>query len=185
MKTSNAELGKYIAAGEVRIVRILPGPIERVWDFLTDPQKRACWFAGGPMDLRPGGKVTLHYRHKNLSPNESPPEEYRDKHEVGGTMEGHVTRCDPPRLLAFTFALPEVSEAIFELTPQGDAVQLVLTHRARSRDFGPLPNFAAGWHSHLLLLEALLENQPLPPFWANHTELLPQYQKLRAATHFP
>jgi DNA-binding transcriptional ArsR family regulator len=33
-----------------RIERILPGPIERAWAYLTEPEKRRKWFVGGPMD---------------------------------------------------------------------------------------------------------------------------------------
>jgi len=37
----------------IRVIRgQLPGPIERVWEYLTDPDKRARWFAGGPMEPR-------------------------------------------------------------------------------------------------------------------------------------
>jgi uncharacterized protein YndB with AHSA1/START domain len=40
MKT-NEQYGKFTSRAEVRIVRTLPGPIERIWDYLTDPEKRA------------------------------------------------------------------------------------------------------------------------------------------------
>ena len=38
---SNEQHGKFTSPAEVRIVRTLPGPIERVWDYLTDPEKRS------------------------------------------------------------------------------------------------------------------------------------------------
>jgi hypothetical protein len=37
MKT-NEQYGKFTSRAEVRIVRTLPGPIERIWDYLTDPE---------------------------------------------------------------------------------------------------------------------------------------------------
>ena len=43
----NDEPGKFTGPAEVRLVRILPGPIERVWEYLTDSEKRARWFGGG------------------------------------------------------------------------------------------------------------------------------------------
>ena len=46
--------GQFTGPAEVRLVRTLPGPIERIWDYLTDSEKRSRWFAGGPMELRPG-----------------------------------------------------------------------------------------------------------------------------------
>src|SRR4051794_26100582 len=101
---ANDQLGQYRGAGEVRLVRTLPGPIERVWSYLTDPEKRARWFAGGPIEPRLGGKLTLRFRHRDLAPDETPPEEHKQTHEVGHTMEETITRWEPPRVLAFTFA---------------------------------------------------------------------------------
>ena len=67
-----------VSASTVRMERLLPGPAERVWEFLTDPDKRALWLAGGPMELRLGGAVELHFRHADLSPVKVPtPEAYR------------------------------------------------------------------------------------------------------------
>jgi uncharacterized protein YndB with AHSA1/START domain len=182
---ANDQNGKFTAPAEVRIVRTLPGPIERVWDYLTDSEKRARWFAGGPMEQRKGGKVTLVFRHKNLSPNETPPEELMEHHDPGTTMVGTVTRCEPPRLLAFTFGSSGDSEATFELTPQGDNVLLVLTHRARGEDVPYMAGFGAGWHTHFAYLLALLEGTPLPAFWALHAKLRVEYEKLRIAAQQP
>ena len=180
MKT-NDEPGKFITPAEVRLVRTLPGPIERVWAYLTDPEKRARWFAGGPMELRPGGKITFHVRHKILAPDETPPREQQESHDGGRTMNGAVTRCEPPRVLAFTFEHYGNSEATFELTPQGGNVRLVLTHRGTGGDLSYLVGFGSGWHVHLAHLVALLEGAPRPPFWPLHARLQGDYGKLHAA----
>ena len=37
---------QIIDADTVRFERLLPGPIERVWDHLTDPELRRTWLAG-------------------------------------------------------------------------------------------------------------------------------------------
>ena len=180
MKT-NDQFGQFTSRGEVRFVRTLPGPIERVWDYLVDPEKRARWFAGGPMELRPGGKVTFLVRHKNLAPDETPPEEHTASHDSDRSMSGTVTRCEPPRVLAFTFAHYGESEATFELTPQGKDVRLVLTHRGTGGDLSYMAGFGAGWHTHLAHLVALLEGAPRPPFWPLHAKLKEEYDKLFAA----
>ena len=40
------EFATRIAADAVRLERLLPGPIERIWAFLTEPEKRGgAWFA--------------------------------------------------------------------------------------------------------------------------------------------
>ncbi len=179
MKINNDDHGKFSGPGEVRLVRLLPGPIERVWDYLTDPGKRARWFAGGPMELKPGGKYKLHFHHKNLSPDEVPPEQYKKVHNTGVSFDGRVLRCEPPRLLAYTF--DDESDVTFELTPQGGKVLLVLTHRSRGSDIPELSNYASGWHTHFSILIALLEGAPCPPFWATHARLKAEYEKAHRA----
>jgi hypothetical protein len=56
-----------------RIERLLPGPIERVWSYLTEPEKRRRWFGAGPMELRAGGRVKLQFRFSELSREKTPP----------------------------------------------------------------------------------------------------------------
>jgi uncharacterized protein YndB with AHSA1/START domain len=178
MKT-NEENGRFISPSELRIIRLLPGPIERVWEYLTDPQKRSRWFAGGPMEQRKGGKMTLHFRHKDLAPRETPPEPYAKFHETGVSMDGVVTRCEPPHVLAYTFGSSGDSEVTFELSEQGKNVQLILTHRARGEDLPEMADFGAGWHTHIAHLVALLEGAETPPFWPMHTGLKAVYEKFR------
>ena len=50
-----SEYGVVTEPRTIRMERLLPGPIERVWDYLTDSAKRGKWFAAGKMDLRVGG----------------------------------------------------------------------------------------------------------------------------------
>ena len=169
-----------VAPGEARLVRLLPGPIERVWDYLVDGEKRKKWLAGGPIEQRVGGSVELHFRHADIAPNEQPPDEYKKYHDPGATMRGQVTRCEPPRLLSYTWGGIEVadnSEVTFELTPQDDMVQLVLTHR-RLPDRDETIGVSAGWHTHAAILIALLSGTTPVPFWATHTRLKAEYAKL-------
>lgn len=178
----NEQHGKFTGPGEVRIVRILPGPIERVWEYLTDPEKRARWFCGGVLEQKAGGKVEFAMVHKNLAPNETPPAKYAHVQDPGVTFEGRVLRCEPPRLLVYTFGSDD-SEVTFELTPQDKQVMLVLIHRTRGdEERAELTNYASGWHTHLTHLVAQLEGAPRPAFWAMHAKLLAEYEKLRAAT---
>src|SRR3954468_25073979 len=100
---NNDQMAEFTGPAEVRLVRLLPGPIERVWTYLTDPEKRARWFAGGLMEPRQGGKVTLQFRHSTLAPDEVPPAGYEQHHTTGIEMTGVVTRWQPPRVLGFTF----------------------------------------------------------------------------------
>ena len=177
---TNDSHGTFNGPAEVRLVRTLPGPIERIWQYLTDPEKRARWFAGGYCETKVGGKNDLVFQHKNLSPDEEPPEQYKQMNEEGFTMPSTILRCEPPRLLSYTF--DDASEVTFELTPQGKNVLLVLTHRAGGDDIPSIPGYASGWHTHFSLLAALLEGTPPPAFWAMHKRLKAEYQKLYADT---
>jgi uncharacterized protein YndB with AHSA1/START domain len=96
---------------------VLPGPVERIWAYLTEPDKRAQWLASGPMDLRPGGDIALRFDHADLSPDVAPtPERFRS-YEGGVTLHGNITRLHPPRVLAFTWdeGAMERSEVTFAL----------------------------------------------------------------------
>ncbi len=180
MKNTNNEHGSFDRPGEVRLERLLPGPIERIWEHLTDPEKRGRWFAGGPMELRPGGALRLHFQHRNLAPGERPPERYREAHDPGIHMAGRVLACEPPRLLRYTMG-DDDSDVTFKLEPRGDRVLLTLTHRCRGAALGDLGEYAPGWHLHLAMLIALLEGTPPPPFWAEHARLVAVYADLKPA----
>ncbi|MBI2516535.1 MAG: SRPBCC family protein [Opitutae bacterium] len=174
---NNDSYAEFPARGELRIVRLLPGPIERVWEFLTDPEKRSRWFSGGATGRKAGDKVVFAMHHAKISPGETPPPEYAQAHDPGVTFEGRVLRCEPPRVLAYTFGGDD-SEVTFELTPQGRQVLLVLTHRATGEDLKDLSNFAGGWHTHFAILIALLEGTTPPKFWATHARLRAHYEKV-------
>lgn len=176
---TNDQFGNFHGPAEVRLVRTLPGPIERIWEYLTDPEKRARWFAGGPMEPRAGGKMELFFHHQNIAPDETPPEQFQKVHESGFTMPGTILRWEPPHVLSYTF--DEASEVTFELIPQGKDVQMVLTHRASGEDLPFITGYASGWHSHFAILIALLEDTPRPAFWAMHARLKAEYEKLYAA----
>jgi uncharacterized protein YndB with AHSA1/START domain len=177
-----SEYGTKVTEAEVRFERLLPGPIERVWEYVTESGPRSRWFASGRMELHVGGKVELFFLHKNLAPNETPPERYREVHEKGHRSFGRVTQCDPPRLLAFTWEDTEekagaesASEVIFALEPRGERVLLTLTHRRlASRD--ELVDVSGGWHTHLGILEDVLLGVAPRPFWAAHAKLEAEYR---------
>jgi uncharacterized protein YndB with AHSA1/START domain len=175
------DYGTITEAGSVRFERRLPGPIDRVWAYLTDPDKRATWLAGGPMDLRVGGAVRLDFRHAYLSAiAELPPEKYADMCD-GTSLPGRITAYDPPNVLAYTWGEPEggspggiPSEVTFELTANDDEVLLVLTHR----QIGERPvmvSVSSGWHAHLAILMDALQGRERRPFWSTHSALEADY----------
>lgn len=170
----NDSYAQFPARGELRIVRLLPGPVERIWEYLTDPEKRSRWICGGVTEPKTGGKVVFEMHHSKLSPGETPPKKWAHVHEPGVTFEGRVLRYDPPHVLSYTFGADD-SVVTFELTPQGRQVLLVLTHRSTGDDIPEQKNYAAGWHTHLAFLVAILNDQPTPKLWAMHDRLNQHY----------
>jgi len=131
------------------------------------------------MEPRKGGKVELFFRHKNIAPDETPPEKMKHVQDPGFKMPATILRWEPPHVLSYTF--DEDSDVTFELTAQGKNVQLVLTHRARGEDLPSIAGYAGGWHMHLDHLIALLEGTPRPPLWPLHAKLKAEYEKILAA----
>jgi len=168
-----SEYGVMTEPGAVRLERLLPGPPERIWAYLTESEKRGKWLAPGDMDLRVGGKVTLNFLHADLSSEKQVPEKYKGL-ECGHTMHGVITCCEPPRVLAYTWAHPADSEVTFELFPRGDKTLLVITH-VRLGERGGMLSVAAGWDVHTGILEDHLNGVEPRPFWTTHAKLEAEY----------
>ena len=172
------DYGTVVATDTVRIERLLPGPIDRVWAYLTDADLRARWLAGGDMDLRPGGAVELRFDHGRLSRGDDPPPA-KYSHCTQEIREyGRITAIDPPHRLAYTWneAGDESSEVEFQLSERGEQVQLIVTHR-RLADRNAMVSVASGWHAHLDVLLAQLSDQEPGGFWRNHTRLEAEYER--------
>jgi uncharacterized protein YndB with AHSA1/START domain len=166
-----------VAPEVVRLERDLPGPIERVWAYLVDPDKRKLWFADGPMEPRTGGVVHLVWRNAQLGADDVPPPEKFARNGGESRASGTVTAWDPPRRVSFTWAHagdPE-TEATFELEPAGDRVRMIVTHRRLVTD-GLVLGVSAGWHTHLTVLEAKLAEHEPPGFWRTFGALRDAYR---------
>jgi uncharacterized protein YndB with AHSA1/START domain len=155
----------------LKIERLLPGPIERVWAYLTESDLRRQWLAAGEMDMRIGAPLELVWRNDELTdpPGQRPPgspEEHR--------MQSRVIELDPPRKLVIGWGAS--GEVSFELERQGGGVLLTLIHR-RVPDRAMLLNVSAGWHVHLDILEARASGTDPAPFWDSVSRLKPEYDR--------
>ncbi|HTV70324.1 MAG TPA: SRPBCC family protein [Rhizobiaceae bacterium] len=169
--------GTLVADRTVRIERLLPGPVERIWSYLTDSEKRRKWLAAGEMAPYAGGTVDHLFRHPELS-SEPTPERYKG-FDDSPTMHGEVTEYDPPRRLAYTWPGDNgSSEVTFELFPEGRNVLLVLTHRRLAADV--IVSVATGWDSHLGILIDVLNGDTPRGFWSTFDRLEKQYAALFA-----
>jgi uncharacterized protein YndB with AHSA1/START domain len=158
-----------IEPGTVKLERLLPGPIERVWAYITESDKRAKWLCAGEFDLRVGGKVTLEFDNSRLSGEQNPPG--REAHVSGGV----ITRLQAPRLLAHTWEWKGAdTEVTYELTPRGKEVLLTIVHRRiEGRDL--VANVMGGWDVHTGILEDLLKGVAPRPFWRTQEKLATEY----------
>lgn len=165
-----------IAPGVVRMQRVLPGPIERVWAYLTDSKLRGQWLAAGEMEMRIGGKVTLTFHHSQLSSTPEQAPERFSKAE-GYSFTGRVTQLDPPKLLSYTWAESYgESEVTFELAPQASDVLLTITHR-RLAAREDMVNVAGGWHTHVAILIDRLNERASPGFWGAFEKVELEYAR--------
>jgi uncharacterized protein YndB with AHSA1/START domain len=163
--------GSLIEPATLKIERLLPGPIERIWTYLTESELRRQWLAAGEMELRVGASFELVWRNGELSelPSQRPadfPAEHR--------MTGQITELDPPRRLGITWG--STGGVTFDLTPKGSQVLLTLTHH-RVADRGMLLNVSAGWHAHLDVLVARCSGRQPAPFWETWSRLKQDYEK--------
>ena len=168
--------GIVTEAGTVRFERLLPAPIERVWDYLADSELRRRWFAGGEFDLRPGGALTLVFRNSELGPEgEEMPHKYRQYE--GMVSKGEVVRAEPPRLLVFEWFEEEgpATEVSWELEPRGEQTLFTLTHR-RLPNRAMTVDVSGGWHLHLDVLEDVLAGRPRRPFWPANARYTEEYE---------
>ena len=155
----------------LKIERLLPGPIERVWAWLTDSDLRRQWLAAGEMELELGAPFELVWRNNELTdPPGARPDGFGEEHR----MQSRITELDPPRKLSF--AWKGTGDVTFALEPRGDEVLLTLIHR-RLPDRSMMLMVGAGWHAHLDVLVARARNQTPAPFWDSWIRLKQDYDR--------
>jgi uncharacterized protein YndB with AHSA1/START domain len=172
------DYGELLDSKTVRFERLLPGPIEKVWAYLVESEKRAQWLCGGETDPKVGGNIDMHFHNASLSSAEdiARPEKYKDMPEKM-FFSGTVTRYEPPRALSHTWEFDnEASEVCYELEEVGDKIRLVLTHR-RLHSSDIVLSVSGGWHTHLDILVDVLEQRKPRPFWKTQTEFAAEYAK--------
>jgi len=168
--TPATDYATVTAPRTVRLQRLLPGPIERVWAYLTQSDLRRQWLAAGDMDLQVGAPVELTWRNDELTdPPGTRPEGFGPEH----SMHSRITELDPPRRLAFTWGGGEVA---FELEPRGNQVLLTLVHAGIS-DRTNMVMIGAGWHMHLDVLQARASGTVSEPFWDGWLRLRGEYEQ--------
>ena len=161
--------GTLAEPATLRIERLLPGPAERVWAYLTDSDLRRQWLASGDMRMEKGAEFELVWRNNELTdPPGKRPEGFGDEHR----MTCEVTAIDAPRLLSISWG--STGGVTFTLDERGDEVLLTIVHK-RIEDPEVLLNVSAGWHAHLDVLEARARETQAAPHWDNWVRLRDAY----------
>jgi uncharacterized protein YndB with AHSA1/START domain len=168
-ETALRAYGTLIDAHTIRFERDLPGPIERVWAYLTESDLKATWIAPGEIPSEVGGERTTTWEGADGEP--------------GGGLTLRTRVFDPPRLLEYDWIEHNApggairnSVVRFELEPDGERVHLTLTHRALPVD--SYTTIGAGWHAHLDTLGAQLDGSGGPDADARYEVLGPRYAAL-------
>jgi uncharacterized protein YndB with AHSA1/START domain len=163
--------GTLIEPTTLKIERLLPGPIERVWAYLTESDLRRQWLAAGEMDMKVGAAFELIWRNNELTnpPGQKPPG-FGDEHR----MKCRITELDPPRKIAFTWQGSD--DVSFELEPRGSKVLLTVIHR-RLPDRATLLKVGPGWHMHLDVLVARATGKEPEAFWDGWLRLKVEYER--------
>lgn len=163
--------GELIEPMTLKIQRLLPGPVDRVWAYLTESELRRQWLASGAMQMKAGAPFTLTWRNNELSdPPGQAPEGFNSEH----SLESRIIDLVPNRRLVIAWNQGEVS---FELEAAGDKVLLTVIHR-RLPDATQLLNVSAGWHAHLDVLATRLSGKAqTAPFWEGWLKLKAEYAK--------
>ena len=163
--------GVLIEPTTLKIQRVLPGPVERIWAYLTDSDLRRKWLAAGIMEMKVGSSCELVWRNENLN---DPPSKRPPGHAEEHSMVVQVTELDPPRKLSITWG--STGGVSFELEPRGSNVLLTLIHH-RVADPATRLSVSAGWHMHLDVLVARARGEEPPPFWDGMPRLREEYQR--------
>ena len=126
----------------------IAAPVEKVWDGFVSKEANQKIFGGAAFEanLTPGGAMTWTGPGKDGKPTRY--------------VTGEVVRIEPFRLLQYRFGMGDgavTSRVTVELTPESEAVKVVLTNDDWRDDDPAYAQNADGWPRILSRLKTLLE----------------------------
>ena len=126
----------------------IAAPIEKVWDGFVSKEANQTIFTGADfeVDLSPGGAMTWSGPGKDGKPTRY--------------VTGQIVSVEFPRLLEYRFGMgmgESMSHVKIELTPESEAVKVVLTNDGWAEDDPAYEQNGAGWPRILSRLKTLLE----------------------------
>jgi len=142
-------IGAYVVAKHPLIFTFyIAAPIEKVWEGFVSKEANQKIFMGADFeaDLEPGGSMTW----SGPGPDGKPMR----------YVTGQIVKADPPRLLEYNFGMgmgETMSHVLIELTPESEAVKVVVTNDNWSDADPAYAQNADGWPRILSRLKTLLE----------------------------
>ena len=126
----------------------IAAPIEKVWDGFVSKETNRQIFMGADLEieLKAGGSMSWSGPGKDGKPTRY--------------VTGKVLRADAPRLLEYEFGMgmgEKMSHVLVELTPESEAVKVVVTNDRWMDDDAAYAQNADGWPRILSRLKTLLE----------------------------
>jgi uncharacterized protein YndB with AHSA1/START domain len=126
----------------------IAAPIEKVWNGFVSKEANQIIFMGTDfeLDLKPGGAMTCSGPGKDGKPTRY--------------VTGEVLRVEPLKLLEYKFGTGDgavMSRVKVELTPETEAVKVVLTNDGFEEDDPAYAQNAEGWPRILSRLKTLIE----------------------------
>lgn len=170
--------------GSLKFVRNFSAPINTVWSWIVEGDKRGKWLSGGDTATHVGQKMMFEFNHHDLTPHDDPfPEKYKEI-EDGVSYEVEVKEFDEPHRILWFWPDPDGWDTMVDikLTEADGQVTLTLVQS------GPinqehLKGSSAGWHAHLdIMVDKVGGQEPSTPFWPRHEELFNEYAD-RLAEH--
>ncbi|HEV8388896.1 MAG TPA: SRPBCC family protein [Dongiaceae bacterium] len=163
--------GSILDLHTVEFKRLLPGPIELAWDYLTKPELLKTWFADVTLEPRVGGTITVGFGKAGCG---------------GASVEGTILEFRRPHMFTFSWIKlrPQPDGSImhshegdvrFELAEKGDKVLLTLLHSGLP--VHELAGHGAGWHAYMDNLESRIAGHSALDVMAIFHDLRPRYDE--------
>jgi uncharacterized protein YndB with AHSA1/START domain len=126
----------------------IAAPVEQVWNGFVSKEANQTIFMGAKfeVDLKPGGAMTFSGPGKDGKPTRY--------------VTGEVLKVDAPKLFEYRFGMGDgavMSRVRVELTPETEAVKVVVTNDGFEEDDPAYAQNADGWSRILSRLKTLLE----------------------------
>ncbi len=170
--------GEFLPSNTFRIERLVPGPIELVFNHFAKSELFSKWLMKCSIQPELGGLITL-----QVDPVPPGAHDNDDIEPHVCWIRGLISEFDPPHVLAFSWNESSYNAAThfkIELAERDGQVHLVLTHSYLNPEV--MAAVAAGWHTHLESMIALVKGEEIPDFTATFERLLAEYRVILAGT---